>query len=425
MKLRRITALLLAAMLLAGLAGCVNPGPSGDPGQTQQTGKPLQLWLSYLGKEGEVIERVTEEQWNKEHPDMPVDVTMVPGNSEDFYQKLSTAFAVGNGPDMFTISTTYFEKYLEADIAYPVTEYMQPHMDDYRDVILDALTYDGEMIAFPGNMDVMGLYCSKEAFREAGLDYPTTWEELINAANQLANSERYGLIMQTDPQSGYQLYEFYPFLWMNGGTVFDENGQCVIGNEAGIRTFEFYKELMNAPGVSKKVESSNTDIGPFGQGRTAMQMCGSWAVSWLSTNYPDMEYVVVPYPVPEEGMPTVGVSGGWHFMVSNRSSRPEQAAQYLDWLVNEGTEIQTEICQVAAKISPRYSIMEANKEFYSEYPWNVFIDDILPYTQVEPAFTADVLKYLSDGLQGIIYAKKDITQTLTDVQAQCNEAMGK
>ena len=116
MKLRRITALLLAAMLLAGLAGCVNPGPSGDPGQTQQTGKPLQLWLSYLGKEGEVIERVTEEQWNKEHPDMPVDVTMVPGNSEDFYQKLSTAFAVGNGPDMlatFVSHSTLFRKSLK------------------------------------------------------------------------------------------------------------------------------------------------------------------------------------------------------------------------------------------------------------------------------------------------------------------------
>lgn len=421
MKKWRFTALLLAVLMIVGLAGCDGSGS----GQTGQNGKPLQLWLSYLGKEADVIRRVTEEQWNVAHPDMPVEVTVVPGNSEDFYQKLSTAFAVGNGPDMFSISTTYFEKYLDANIAYPVTDYMEPYLDDYRDVIIDALTYDGEIIAFPGNMDVMGLYCSKQAFAEAGLDYPTTWEELISAANQLANSERYGLIMQTDPQSGYQLYEFYPFLWMNGGQVFDENGNCVIASAAAIDTFEFYKELMNAPGVSKKVESSNTDIAPFGQGRTAMQMCGSWAVSWLSTNYPDMEYVVVPYPVPEEGMKTVGVSGGWHFMVSKRSNRPEQAAQYLNWLMNEGTQIQSEICQVAAKISPRYSIMEANKAFYSEYPWNVFIDDILPYTQVEPAFTTEVLKYLSDGLQNIIYAKKDITQTLTDVQNQCNDAMSK
>lgn len=426
MKCRRCFSLLIAFVMMIGMVGCQS-SPSGyenpDDGSAK-SGEPLQLWLSYLGNEGDVIKRVTEDKWNTEHPDIPVEVTMVPGNSEDFYQKLSTAFAVGNGPDMFTISTTYFQKYLEADIAYPVTDYMKPYIDDYRSVIIDAVTYDGEIVAFPGNMDVMGLYCNKQMFEEAGLDYPETWEELIDAANQLANSERNGLIMQTDPQSGYQLYEFYPFLWMNGGNVFDENGDCVIASDAAMDTFAFYKELMNADGVSKKVESSNTDIAPFGQGRTAMQMCGSWAVSWLTSNYPDLEYVVVPYPTPKEGMETVGISGGWHYMVSKRSDRPEQAAEYLNWLVNEETQTQVEICQVAAKISPRYSVMDANEEFYNEYPWNVFIEDILPYTLVEPAYSANVIKYLSDGLQNIIYAHKDIGQTLMDVQEQCNKVMG-
>lgn len=419
-KLTVLTALMMIFALLLGACG----GDSGSTGGKKDNGEYLNLWITTLGEEAEVIKQVTEEQWNVQHPDAKVKVTVVPGNSDDFYQKLTTAFATQTGPDMFCISNAEILKYVETGVAYDVTSYLEPNRADYMEGALEALTFDGKIMAFPGNMDVMALYCSVEAFTEAGIDYPETWQELVDATNALANEDRYGIILQTDLQSGYQVFEFYPFLWMNGGAVLNEDGtQSVINSEGAAKAFSFYKEIFAAPGTCKKVENSNTDITPFATGRTAMQICGSWAVSWLSENYPDMEYVVVPYPVPEAGMTSSSIIGGWQYMVSANSSNPEQAAGYLNWLLNEDAQIPAEMATKGAKISPRLSVLEAGKDFYSQYPFDMFVNEILPDAQREPIYSSSIVKAVGDALQEAIYTEKPIEQILADVQSKCDSLL--
>ena len=419
-KLLKAAGILLAISLLL----CACGGKKTDGGNKKGDGEYLNLWITTLGEEAEVIRRVTEEQWNAEHPDAKVKVTVVPGNSDDFYQKLATAFATQTGPDMFCISNAEILKYVEAGVAYDVTSYLEPNRSDYMEGALEALTFDGKIMAFPGNMDIMALYCSKDAFSDAGLDYPETWQQLIDATNALANADRYGIILQTDLQSGYQVFEFYPFLWMNGGAVLNEDGtKSTIDSDAAARAFSFYKDIFAAPGTCKKVENSNTDITPFATGRTAMQICGSWAVSWLQENYPDMEYAVVPYPVPEAGMTSSSIIGGWQYMVSANGSKPQQAAEYLNWLLNSDVQIPTEMATKGAKVSPRLSVLESGKDFYSQYPFDLFVNDILPTAHREPIYPSGVVKAVGDSLQEAIYTDKEIGQILSDVQAKCDSLL--
>lgn len=416
--MKKVLAITLAVIMIVALfAGCGPKKPEDDT---------LSLWITTLGEESDIIKEVTNEQWNVEHPDKKVKVTVVSGNSDDFYQKLSTAFATGTGPDMFSISNAEILKYVETGIAYPVTKWIEPNISDYSPETIEYLTYNGEIVAFPGNMDLMALYCNKAIFEEAELDYPTTWAELIEAANTLATEDRYGIIVQTDTQSGYQLFEFYPFLWMCGGSVLAEDGKTVtVNSDATAQAFEFYKQLLNAPGTCKKVENSNTDITPFGTGRTAMQICGAWAISWLQENYPDLEYVVVPYPTPEEGMASSGVIGGWQYMVSSRSSNPEAAAEYLNWLWNEGIEIPAKASTLGGKFSPRISVRESEAEFYSQYPYNVFLEEILPVSEREPSYNSAVVKAMGDALQDAVYTDKSIKDILKEAQSACEDAVNK
>lgn len=417
-KVLSIMALLLACAAL--LCACGGTGGSGK----KNDGEYMNLWITTLGEEAEVIQEVTE-QWNTEHPDAKVKVTVVPGNSDDFYQKLTTAFATQTGPDMFCISNAEILKYVESDIAYDVTSYLEPKKDDYMEGTLESLTFNGKIMAFPGNMDVMALYCSVEAFTGAGIDYPKTWDDLIAATNTLATEDRYGIILQTDLQSGYQVFEFYPFLWMNGGAVLNaDSTQVVINSDAAKTAFQFYKDIFAAPGTCKKVENSNTDITPFATGRTAMQICGSWAVSWLKENYADMEYVVVPYPTSEAGGASSSIIGGWQYMVSAKSATPDKAAEYLNWLLNEGVDIPKDMATKGAKISPRISVMEAAEAYYDQYPFNVFVDEILPTAQREPIYSSSIVKAVGDALQEAIYTGKDIDQILSELQNKCGKYLG-
>ena len=420
-KFMAVMALVLACAMLLGACGKSEGGKT--PAKTED-GEYLNLWITTLGEEAEVIKQVTEEQWNVEHPDTKVKVTVVPGNSDDFYQKLATAFATKVGPDMFCISNAEILKYVETGIAYDVSSYLEPNRADYMEGALETLTFDGKIMAFPGNMDIMALYCSNEAFEKAGIAYPETWDELISATNELATDDRYGIILQTDLQSGYQVFEFYPFLWMNGGAVLNEDSTKAVLNSAGAsRAYNFYKDIFAAPGTCKKVENSNTDITPFASGRTAMQICGSWAVSWLQENYPDMEYTVVPYPVPEKGMTSSSIIGGWQYMVSANSTNPQQAAEYLNWLLNSGVEVPTEMATKGAKVSPRLSVLEAGKDFYSQYPFDLFVNEILPTAQREPIYSSNIVKAIGDSLQEAIYTEKAIDQILTDAENKCNSLL--
>lgn len=421
-KMTALVAMMLAVVLL--LCACGGKSGNDNTASKKEDGEYLNLWITTLGEEAEVIEQVTEEKWNVEHPDAKVKVTVVPGNSDDFYQKLATAFATDTGPDMFCISNAEILKYVETGVAYDVTSYLEPNRADYMDGALEALTFDGKIMAFPGNMDIMALYCSKETFEDAGIGYPETWQELIDATNALANEDRYGIILQTDLQSGYQVFEFYPFLWMNGSAVLNEDGtQAVINSEGTAAAFSFYRDIFAAPGTCKKVENSNTDITPFATGRTAMQICGSWAVSWLQENHPDMEYVVVPYPVAEKGMTSSSIIGGWQYMVSSNSANPEVAAQYLNWLLNEDVEIPTEMATKGAKVSPRLSVLENGKDFYSQYPFDLFVNDILPTAHREPIYPSSIVKAVGDALQEAIYTDKPIETILSEAQTKCDSLL--
>ena len=157
-KLMSILVLVLVCACL--LCACGDSGSKPSGGKTK--GSYMNLWITTLGEEAEVIKEVTE-QWNTDHPDAKVKVTVVPGNSDDFYQKLTTAFATNTGPDMFCISNAEILKYVQTGIAYDVTSYLEPKRADYMEGALEALTFDGKIMAFPGNMDVMALYCSGSA----------------------------------------------------------------------------------------------------------------------------------------------------------------------------------------------------------------------------------------------------------------------
>lgn len=385
--------------------------------------QPLKLWVTTLGQEAETIKSVTESVWNKEHPETPVEVTIVPGNSDDYYQKLSAAFATNNGPDMFCISNASSLKYVESNIAYDVTKWIEPNKNDYLEAALNAVTFDGKMLAFPGNMDLMGIYCNNKMFKEASVEIPSTWGELIEAVNKLAKDDRYGIIVQTDDQSGYQLFEFYPFLWMCDGDVVSDEGKAVIDSAAAKKAFSFYNELLNAKGTCKKVENSNTDITPFGTERTAMQICGSWAITALKEKYPEIDYTIIPYPVESDDMKQCGVIGGWQYMVSARGNNPEKSAEFLNWLWNSDTEIPIEAATKEGKFSPRTSVMEAAKEHYSTYPYNIFTEQILPVSRIEPSYPTEVVDAVGDALQDAVYSNKSIEDILNAAQKKCEKAL--
>ena len=87
-------------------------------------------------------------------------------------------------------------------------------------------------------------------------------------------------------------------------------------------------------------------------------------------------------------------------------------------------QIPTEMATKGAKVSPRLSVLESGKDFYSQYPFDLFVNEILPTAQREPIYPSNIVKAVGDALQEAIYTEKPIEEILADVQSKC-EALRK
>ena len=121
MKARTITIAGLAVASLA-LTACGRSDDAGAGGEAQSDaiseGKAtgtIEVWA--MGTEGEMLGDFVEE-FEEANPDATVKVTAVPW--EAAHDKISTAIAAGEGPDVSLIGTTWMGEFAEAGGLMPV-----------------------------------------------------------------------------------------------------------------------------------------------------------------------------------------------------------------------------------------------------------------------------------------------------------------
>lgn len=393
---------------------------------------PLNAKFWYInGDEANTTKKITDEQWNPKNPNLQVAMDIVPGSPDDYFQKLSAAFAAGNGPDIFSMSPTEWMKYAKGGIALDLTEWIGPNKDDYYANPINAVTLDGKIYSTPANMDLLGLYYNKDMLAAAGVQPPKTWAELLDAAKKLATKDRYGLIIETN-QGGYQNFEWYPFVWMTGNDFLSADGTQVTANNDGVKkALQLYRDLIKSGAVSKKLETGGYDASYLGQKKTAMQFSGSWNVAAFfkpdpktgKMAYPDVNVGVVPYPVMEAGAKASSDAGGWRIMVSTKGKDPRACAEYINWLANTDASRPADIVKASFKFSARKSVNAALGDLYTKYPMDVFTKEILPVAGMEPTYPAGVVKAIEEALQAAMYTDKAIDGIVSELDQKCKDAM--
>jgi len=380
------------------------------------------FWING-GIEAETILMFIETEWNPENPDFQIIADIRPGTPNDYFQALTTAFAAGAGPDKFAMSPTEFTQYVRSEIAMSLEPWLRPNVDDFFPASFEGASVNGVIYAIPAHMDLLALYYNRDMLAEEGVDPPRTWEELFYVAGRLTTDDRYGFQICTN-MSGYQNFEFYPFLWMSGGDVLADDGRTVIlDSPATAQAFGLYRDLINSGFVPRSLPGSNGDITPFATGMVAMQLCGSWAINNLLTNFPDLNFGVVPYPAPALGMSSSSSAGGWRYMVSTFGINPERSGDFLSWMFNEDPSRSALICELAGKFPARHSVAEYMGDFFEQEHFAIFLSDVLPVAGMEPPFPSPVIVAFGEGLQDAMFTDRPLETIVTETAQKIEEAM--
>jgi multiple sugar transport system substrate-binding protein len=98
---------------------------------------------------------------------------------------------------------------------------------------------------------VQGIWYRADWFKQAGLDPPDTWGNIIKAAERFHNPEenQYGLLIGTKPEN-YAEQCFTHLALSNGAAEFNSAGRLVFNSDRMLETLQFYTRLAqyNPPG---------------------------------------------------------------------------------------------------------------------------------------------------------------------------------
>lgn len=202
------------------------------------------------------------------------------------------------------------------------------------------------------------LYYNKAMFAEAGLEPPTTFDELMETAKQLTDPEKgvYGIVSRgnmgaaTSPFSGY-LFGF-------GGDYLSD-GRCALATEGSIKAFQYYGELLANYGPPGAINMAWPQCVPiFLDKKAAMFTDAAGLLPQVSDLGEDLGLAIMP-----GGKPWIAPT--WGLSIAATSTKKDAAWQFIQWATSK--EIM-KVCALERVTQTRRSVMEDPQVVAAQHP---------------------------------------------------------
>lgn len=216
---------LCAVLVGIAMTGCSRGGktdtadqPGPIPGNG--SGKQTSFRYGYWGKRQEDMLEVLVKQFEKDNPDIKIEMELTP--VADYWTKLEESAGGGSAPDVFWMNGSHMEMYAENEMLLPLDD-TGVDFAGYPETLVDLYTYEGRKYAVPKDFDTVAVWYNKELFDNTGIEYPTadwTWEDMVGKAEALTDAENgiCGIVAPLDPQSC-----FFNTMFANGGYVLSDD----------------------------------------------------------------------------------------------------------------------------------------------------------------------------------------------------------
>ncbi len=284
------------------------------------------------------------------------------GDSID--NKMNVMLSAGDGPDLIGHGILSVASRVEMGHYQPIDEYFESWegKDDIMPSVLANGTYKGHVYGLGYSTTPYLFAYRSDLLEEAKLSVPTTWDELAETARALTEKNENGEVTFSGfcfPMTGGNLVELDVFVYGNGGTFIDEEGNPVMTGEDKVEAINFLNGLL--PDVN--MPYSNNETNPFVKGLAAMTLINNATLTSMMNN-PEYEGKVGIAVPPNNG--TKATFSGCNMLFIGRDCADTDAAwKYIEYAMSrESTLKRAEIVSIPVT---RQSLLE---EFSAMDPWN-------------------------------------------------------
>lgn len=255
--------------------------------------------------------------------------------ADQYMDVMKTRLVGGEGADVFYLDAFEAPALIETGVLEPLDKYVDKNFDkgDFEKPLIKAFQKDGKTYGFPKGYSTLALFYNKKMLSDAGVEVPKTWDELREASKKLTKGKQvYGF--GQSPELARILY------------IAESNGvKAVKDNKANFADPKVVEALQ--PYVDQRIKDKTAaqpnEVGAgwtgemFGQGKAAMVIEGNWAIPYLKSTFPNIDYGTAEVPTinGEKGTMAFTVA----YVMNKASKKKEAAATLITYLTGkEGME---------------------------------------------------------------------------------------
>ena len=360
MKKKKILAALLAVCMVLSLAACGSKDPtppanSGTPSTPSGSSTPapsgdkieINVVAAQYGQNTNNWWADFQDEFNAAYENINLTVEVISWN--DISTVVNTRVSNNQAPDILNIDL--FAAYQADGLLLPAEQYVSD--ETYAKLypaFLEQSVVDGTVWAIPDLASARALYYNEDILTAAGVEVPTTWDELKAACEAIKAYDSsiypWGIDMTTD--EGQAAFAYY--IWNNGGDFTDAEGNWTLNSDKNVEAIEYAIDLVNS-GYTNTDPANETRYAlqdMLGAGKLAMMIGPNSIPTYVSDGGYSVNLGVASIPT-NGGNPSVSAGVMDRFMVFDKGHSAEKLeaiktffdffyddTRYSEWVLMEG-----------------------------------------------------------------------------------------
>lgn len=329
------TAAVLAFAAALAVAGCGRDSGDNGPDTAQPIGEgkatgEITVWA--MGTEGEKLTDFAAD-FVKENPDATVKVTPIPWDGA--HDKIATAIAGGETPDISLIGTTWMGEFAKTGGLDPLPTGVVDQAAFFPGA-WDTAVVNGTSYGVPWYVETRLIYVNKDVATRAGITAaPKTWDELKAAAKAFKDKAgaTWGVSLQPGGEGSWQTV--MPFVWQNGGDV-TNGGNFTLDSPQVVEALTYYESFFDE-GLSPKDLPQGTLETDFVAGKIGAFISGPWHIGLLEDQTFAGKFDVWHMPTKQKATSFVG---GGNLAVFKDAKNRDAAWKFVSWLSKPDVQVK-------------------------------------------------------------------------------------
>lgn len=415
-----VLALSTASVSLSACAGTSSTDPQAKKNSSGSGEVTKLTWWSNHPGSSKDIETEIISRFEKENPDIKINLIDAGKNYEEAAQKFNAALTGSDLPDIVVLSDVWWYSFaingqianvdeLAKEANVDLSSYVQPLYEDYA--------YDGGHFALPFARSTPLFYYNKDAWKKAGLPDrgPKSWDEMDKWATKLADANPDMQAFGWGDAVDYLGWIFQGPLWSKGGAYSDE-WELKFTDPKTIEAVEWLKKVTDEKEGYSYV--GNDMAMEFSTGRAAATVLSTGDLSGITENAKfDLGTAFLPNPNGDGACPTGGA--GLAIPAGIDKNRQIAAIKFIDFVTNDQNTAYWS--QNVGYMPVRKTAMELDeqKKFMEENPNFKTAIEQLPDTRPQDyarVFLPGADQEIGGAFEKIVTNRDDVKKTLTDLE---------